>query len=670
MNSNVYSLTTRQNRSLSFPSFNELLYIACSLCIIGWFKSLDLTLLVLLLGFVFFLSDFQSAPGVVRSSESKLIFSEVLCAIVLEVITSIGSKSYSVFQITHWNVARILIFFLMVSTVLSVVRNRSSRSLASYQNTDGIIRSRIRSFKAFSIVLIACLIMACLFSFLFSLLLHLSLAVVFAIVLPLAFIPPCIYMIVKSDNLYTELFTLFSIMFIGISIICLFPVTNLFSWDDQIHYQNANELSFVCGGESTSSDRMLYDLFRRDLGFSNDASLSKWPIVSGSKWDRGQVAGFSQESNANDTMQSLEVLPTSHIILGYTELGYLPSSLGLWLARALHVPFTFKFIIGKLFNLVFYTLVCAFAVHICPVKKYVLTVLSILPSSLFMAANYSYDPWIISLTMLGVSLFVRLYLNVDSFNFFSFSRCILVFVLAFAPKAIYFPLMLMFVPLLKIRNLSKEERRKYIFVLVAFMLFVIFSFILPFVASNGGGSGDSRGGDGVNSTQQTLFVLRNIPLAFFIISRFVFGEFLAPKFVVSTAGNIAYLGDLADVAPFIPALFFILFLLFIVLDFDQNSKKLRSAVMVSTSLILFLMICYLISAALYVSFTPVGASTVRGVQARYLNPLLVIASVFTFNFGVQLQRPVLFKTKQVLLLVEYGVVYCIFFLLLFVRFLS
>lgn len=62
----------------------------------------------------------------------------------------------------------------------------------------------------------------------------------------------------------------------GLAIIAAFPVSNLFSWDDEVHYSNAVSLSYIADVETTASDCMLVELFHNELGISHDASFSRW----------------------------------------------------------------------------------------------------------------------------------------------------------------------------------------------------------------------------------------------------------------------------------------------------------------------------------------------------------------------------------------------------------
>lgn len=43
----------------------------------------------------------------------------------------------------------------------------------------------------------------------------------------------------------------------------LLPVTNFLTWDDEVHYGNANSVSYLTNAEITNSDRMIVEQFYR-----------------------------------------------------------------------------------------------------------------------------------------------------------------------------------------------------------------------------------------------------------------------------------------------------------------------------------------------------------------------------------------------------------------------
>lgn len=147
------------------------------------------------------------------------------------------------------------------------------------------------------------------------------------------------------------------------------------------------------------------------------------------------------------------------------------------------------------------------------------------------------------------------------------------------------------------------------------MLFLILSFVLPFINSDG--TGDARGGSEVNSFEQAHFIL-SCPLQYTeILLRFL-RRYLSPDLIAMNLTSFAYL----EAAP---EYWIYLILLGILAFTDKNGRDYAISggwkckwLMLG---ILFGTVC-LFATALYVAFTPVGMNTINGCQPRYLFPLL------------------------------------------------
>lgn len=214
------------------------------------------------------------------------------------------------------------------------------------------------------------------------------------------------------------------------------PVTNL-APDDQIHYERALGLSFLGHGEVGALEGELVDVPWGRGGGLNHERIDEF-------CKRMEEVG--SDSNATDNGREsigFEVPVSGESYLFVPIVGAIPSALGLWMGRLLHLSFVGTFILGRWFNLLFYVLVVFGAIGITPVKKVLFAVVGLLPTALFLASGYSNDPWLLSLSMLGIALFVRLHRSssVGSLTVASFIPCFISLSLAIMVKAVYFPLL-------------------------------------------------------------------------------------------------------------------------------------------------------------------------------------------------------------------------------------
>lgn len=83
--------------------------------------------------------------------------------------------------------------------------------------------------------------------------------------------------------------------------------------------------------------------------------------------------------------------------------GYLLSGLGVFLSKILDLSVIWSLWLGRLFNLIFYVIVCVYSIRRSPSYKMPLFVVSALPLALSQGASFSIDFLIISLMVLACS---------------------------------------------------------------------------------------------------------------------------------------------------------------------------------------------------------------------------------------------------------------------------
>ena len=141
-------------------------------------------------------------------------------------------------------------------------------------------------------------------------------------------------------------------------------------------------------------------------------------------------------------------------------------------------------------------------------------------------------------------------------------------------------------------------------------------FMHPLISTKGEAFTDIRGGSDVSAFKQIKFILQN-PKTYTIILINFLKNYLNIFNRQNYISFFAYLG-------FIPYNNLILSLLDFVIITDKNQKDSLSSnikyKIIITILILITVI--LITTALYIAFTGVGSLDIKGVQGRYLLPLL------------------------------------------------
>ena len=297
-------------------------------------------------------------------------------------------------------------------------------------------------------------------------------------------------------------------------------------------------------------------------------------------------------------------------------LSHLPSSVTMSVCKFLNVPFSARVNCGKFANLICYVLICFFALKKLKSGKMIMFIIALFPTSLFLAANLSYDWWVTAFIFLGMAYFLSEYQQPDK-PLTVMDSIIMCgsFVLACLPKEVYFPLLLLPFLLKKNSYTEKHSHKKHILICIASVVVVLLAFAVELYKAIIAG-GDMRGGADVSTMGQIKFILSN-PLEYTGILL----KFLEQYVSFSTAKQyvtfMAYLGQGSGWTT-------LLCMLIAATITDKNEYDLRSSNVLirTTSIGLFFVGLCMVATSMYVHFTPVGLQTINGCQPRYIIPLL------------------------------------------------
>jgi len=417
----------------------------------------------------------------------------------------------------------------------------------------------------------------------------------------------CVFSIITFSLKYQKIiknyfhiyFFILSMMIGTIHVIAAPPSVGI-SWDDEIHYGRTSYLSRGATGYISDNDNRMINRYVKTIqqkDVYNYAGRVKW----------------TKDINENTIGNSM-LIKTDKYSLGYSYISYIPAAFGLNFGRCLGLNFTHTFMFGKWMNLFTYSCIFAYSVKLLKKRGCILVALiGLIPTSLFMATSYSYDWWIISLCVLGYSLFINELQSKHKIGVKKFIIIMFIMIIAILPKAVYFILIF---PMLCLKK-EKYENSKFCRIMaITAMLILVASFILPMFAS-GVGEGDSRGNSGVNATEQVAFILTH-PIEYSkILIKFLL-EYLSLNSANGYLTLMAYYGQTK---------YYIICILLIVIgsvldnvtikDIKNSNIFLKLVVIISAAFSVVL-----VATALYIDFTPVQYKTILGCQSRYLLPLI------------------------------------------------
>ena len=438
---------------------------------------------------------------------------------------------------------------------------------------------------------------------------------------------------------------------VGALYVIIMPAEAEISWDEAIHYWRAVGVSHALTGKTNIADSWVY--WHSGIGYMLPNSIENLRI--------GQ-------SSVQALYDSGKMVAANTDILGQMEVvAYLPSAIGLIIGRVLHLPHMIIFHLGAAMNMLLYIILVYYSVKRLKSGKMIcITVASVL-NCVFLASVYSSDSWITGFCMLGTTYFIGVMQEEGTLCKKDMLIMLGAYSLAFMPKAIYFPLFLIFMLLPREKFETKRQyvlfrvtllalcatfclemvvsfkwfaiifltlwifiyygyrlimklKKKQLIYLIVFAVIVggiIGYFVIAYLLPKMLGTGDLRGGSEVNSAGQVQFVMMH-PIQYTkILTKFILGKYLSFQNDLQMVFNtFGYLGQ-----SFFGTISFI-FLWFVAFT---DKRKCDSWVIYNrvkmSMIVLQTVIMLLIATALYISFTPVGYESVNGCQARYLLPL-------------------------------------------------
>lgn len=393
------------------------------------------------------------------------------------------------------------------------------------------------------------------------------------------------------------------LLIVGFAMIVDAPFAHL-SWDTENHYRMALDASFLGDAKITQTEFLVrlpaYDTLIKDTPDGNFINMG--------------ILSFGY----NDVISSYEDAKIS--------LAHMPSGIFIALGRLIGLPFIAIYVLGKIPNLLIYTLLCYLGMKQLKDGKMILAVIALFPTNILLATNYSYDYWVTGFSLFAMAYFVGTLQNqerkVNGKDAFIISAC---FALGCLPKLIYFPLLLIpfLMPPKKIEN-----HKKYYLIVMLMLIALVALFMMESMAQATGG-GDSRGGSTVGPADQLAYVFGDIWNYAEILLRFLFTQYLTVDNMQNYISNYAYLGVAGGSMIFI-VLMVVTFL------FDRNevyTKETKSDwINRIYTILMYFGGAALVASSMYVAFTPVGLDTILGCQARYMIPWIYpLLSIWSMN---------------------------------------
>ena len=426
----------------------------------------------------------------------------------------------------------------------------------------------------------------------------------------------CIFILINFRKYFkNHIEFLFATLALTSGLIILFnnPIAINKSWDDEIHITNAysvfhNNYSgsiYILSGENNNFMNNSYDSYDTDE----------------------EKLAFAQFLNTINNDSHVKIKNT----VNYNKVSYLPQSIIFLLSEKIGISFSTTQFLCIMVSLLSYVIVVFFAIRKTPIAKYLMLVIGLIPTTIFMSASFSYDPPVTSLILLGLSYF--LYEKSNTNEKLSTKNALIIilsFIIATCTKAIYIPLLLILLLLPKEKFYNSKCMTIFKTMIIIITILMMSTFVLPVLSNSM--EPDYRGGD-TNVSQQLKIATSSPVSTTKVFYENSFKQFFTKLFSKSAILNFAYMkSDEAYNSYYL--LLILLFLSVVLINYEKKEILAKKEKIFILLLVLF--IIFEIWISLYLTFTPVGNDIIKGVQDRYFIPLLFPLLVLFSNDSIKI----------------------------------
>ena len=365
--------------------------------------------------------------------------------------------------------------------------------------------------------------------------------------------------------------------------------------DEKKHFMEAYNISYLnIDFSNPVVDKQFMEEIPRGTNYINMAEYYKVPYI----YEQGQIP-------ENDEPDSTPA--------GTNPIIYIPSAIGITVARILNGSVADVFMLGRIFNLITYAVLIIITLKILPFKKNIFYVIAVTPMLVCLAGTYSPDGLGMGLISLFIAYCLKLYNKKEEINIKEILILTTLYCLSLTFKSMSYFAIGLIILMLPIKQIIKVNKKKLLYVIPIIVVFMIIMLMVqPKVDV---AQGDSRGGSsGAISQIQNL-----IAHPFLILE-------VAYNHIMNTLINFDWFSELNFIHYFSTTsthvfLYMMIFYIYIALKDDSiNFSRKNKIIFIVT----FFVIYAITSIALYLTFTPLGSNQLQGYQARYIFPILLL----------------------------------------------
>ena len=389
------------------------------------------------------------------------------------------------------------------------------------------------------------------------------------------------------------------ILCVGLTL--LLPLRLNVSWDDQTHFINAAGASHLQNSTLTIAEEDFY--YTCYLGQLKSYSMTEETRLK-------QIL--------NDPSAQLAETTDEPVLINFRTVIYLPAILVFFFARGLGIPMSAMVVLGRMASALFYLIVIYLGMRHLKSGKMIMAAVALMPGAVFLVSNFNYDYWLIALVAYSIAYLIGEYQHPE--KVLTVKDIVLIFgtfLVGILAKPVYIPLLGLAAFLPKEKFKSVKWRRIYRCFFGGVVVLTVIGFAV-LIFGGGLGSGDMRGGEGVNAAGQIRYIMANPMKYTGLLLSYLRFQYLNMTMFKAFIVQTAYFWSIPALA--MPCLIWLVAVT--VLDRRKDDVRLVGCpIKIVVLPLAFISVCC-VATALYVTFNEVGAATIEGCQGRYLWPIM------------------------------------------------
>ena len=407
----------------------------------------------------------------------------------------------------------------------------------------------------------------------------------------------------KKDSFKPEKLFLLIILVVGPFYLFLFPLNQI---PDE--FSHAGRIYEIAGGNLVS-EKISDTVVGREL----DSAI--YPVLINNK----NYNAYFEKINTIETKKDM-VYQFNNTSL-YSFVCYIPQVTGVLVSNIFTDKIMIQLLFARLFNFLVYAFLMYWAIKLLPLKKELMFIVGLLPLSIQEAVSLSPDSLTIATSALLISFIF--YLRSEKIKVINIKHIIILALLTLFVsqcKIVYLPLclLLFLIPGSKFNTV----KQKYLILISMIVVISLISVIWLKIA----GSYLPDGVGGIDSNKQLSNIISNPFKYLYVVlatMNFSFIDYIFEAFGSSLSNlNIA-------ISKIFITINIVLFILLSVVNYKEKEKvnQLTKWFIGGVIIIITMLIC----TSLYLQWTPVDDSLIKGIQGRYFIPLLFISGLLLFN---------------------------------------